>query len=235
MKTVVVSFLALTLALGSFCLAADRPIKTNNPNMPTQEVMKVSQDGFAAMRSVRAARVAIFNGKPEVASDMLNKAKNDLQTAYNDASTFFKNTKFATKGKIAGNNPKNKQMDWIPIDGQVALAETYIPSREKAEHINKANKFFKEGESKKAIEELRLGEIDVTYTCVLMPWKATMKCVTEACKLAEEHKYYEANLALKTAEDGLIIDSVSLMDAPIKNHPQQRHYQQNQQKNQPKW
>lgn len=241
MKTVVVSLLALTLAFGSYCLAADQHAKTNNPNTPTQEVMKVSQDGFSAMRSIRAARVAIFNGEPEVATEMLNKAKTNLQTAYSDASTFFKNTK-TTTGATAGTDQKNVKMDWIPIDGQVALAETYVPSPKKAEHINKANMFFKEGQSQKAIEELRLGEIDVNYTCVMMPWEATMKCVTEACRLADEHKYYEANLALKTAEDGLIIDSVSLMEAPKDTHTQhqpqhqpQPQKKQNQQKTQPKW
>lgn len=236
MKTVV-SLLVLTLVFGSYCLAADQRAAMNNPNPNTQEVMKVSQDGFAAMRSIRAARVAIFNGEPEVANEMLNKAKTNLQTAYNDASSFFKNKKMMTKGKTFGNNPQNAKMDWIPIDGQVALAETYVPSPGKAEHITKANKFFKNGQSKEAIKELQLGEIDVNYTCVLMPWEATMKCVTEACQLADEHKYYEANLALKTAEDGLIIDSVSLMETPdnTRTQPRTKQYQQHQQKKQTNW
>ncbi|MGO8744997.1 MAG: hypothetical protein ACLQNE_03310 [Thermoguttaceae bacterium] len=31
-------------------------------------------------------------------------------------------------------------------------------------------------------------------------------------QLVKEHKYYEANVALKAAEDGLIVTSVSLVD-----------------------
>ena len=34
-------------------------------------------------------------------------------------------------------------------------------------------------------------------------------------QLAKEHKYYEANLSLKAAEDGLILDSVGLADYKV--------------------
>ena len=235
MKTVVVSLLTLTLAFGSLCLAADKTVKTDTQTTPSQEMMKVSQDGFTAMRAIRAARVAIFNGEPKVAENMLTQAKNNLQAAWRNAS--FLDAKFAPKGKTTTTETQGTTTDWLPIDGQVALAETYVPSPEKAEHINKANKYFKDGQSKAAIEELRLGEIDVNYTCVLMPWDATMKCVTEATKLADEHKYYEANLVLKAAEDGLIIDSVSLVGdleegtdqhQTTQQHNTQQHNQQQQ-------
>ena len=225
MKTVVVSLLALTLALYSFCTAADHPAQAYKANTPAQEWTKVSQDGFAAMRAVRAARVAIFNGEPKVTTQMLNEAKDNLQTAYKDAWSFFQNTEFTAKGKTVTGKPQNVYVDWIPIDGQIALAETYVFSPEKAEHINKANKFFKNGQSKEAIKELRLGEIGVTYTCIMMPWEATMKCVIEATKFADEHKYYEANLALKAAEDGLIVDSTSLIETPnVKGEKQHKQW-----------
>ncbi|MBN1395451.1 MAG: YfdX family protein [Pirellulales bacterium] len=235
MRTVVTA-LALALALCSFCPAADHPAKTFNTNMPAGEMMKVSQDGFTAMRAIRAARLAIFNGEPEVATEMLDKAKNNLQQAYNDFSEFFNKADYEANGHTQTGTKETSHVEWIPIDGQVALAETYVPSLEKAKHIDKANIYFKNGQSKQAIEELKLGEIDVSYTCILMPWDATWKCVTEAAKLADEHKYYEANLALKAAEDGLIIDSTSLVGTPteetkehrqnhLKNQNRQQHHQ----------
>ena len=103
---------------------------------------------------------------------------------------------------------------WIPIDGQISLADTYVPTPEKKEHIAKANEHFKGGRAKEAVEELRLGEIDVTYSRVMMPLTATKKCLADAMQLATEHKYYEANLSLKAAEDGVIVDSVGLADVP---------------------
>ena len=215
MKTVVVSLLTLTFALCSFCTAADYPAKAYKADTSSQEIqMKVSQDGFAAMQAVRAARVAIFNGELNVTTQMLNKAKNGLYAATKNASPFTPFSKTTGDGQPVTGKTQTTHMVWIPIDGRVVLAETYVSSPKKAEHINKANKFFKNGQSKEAINELWLGEIDVTYTCVLMPLEATIKCVTEATKLANEHKYYEANLALKAAEDGLIVDSTSLIGMP---------------------
>jgi hypothetical protein len=179
-----------------------------------------------AMRAVRAARIAIFNGEPKVAVEMLGKAKKALDAASKDESIFIADMKTlagkkATHGTTtAGDKAAHgtttaaatKAMIWIPIDGQIALADTYVPTPEKKEHIAKANEHFKNSRAKEAIEELRLGEINVTYTRVMMPLTATKKCLADAMQLAKEQKYYEANLALKAAEDGVILDSVSLAD-----------------------
>ena len=45
-----------------------------------------------------------------------------------------------------------------------------------------------------------------------MPIDTTAKAVDQAAKLLAESKYYEANLALKKAEDGWVIDSQSFTD-----------------------
>jgi len=195
-------------------------------NAATQELMKVSKDGFMAMRAVRAARIAIFDGEPKVAVEMMGKAKEALDAASKDESMFIADMKTlagkeaahgtTTAGDKAAHgtttSAATEAMNWIPIDGQIGLAETYVPTPEKKEHIAKANEHLKNGRAKEAIEELRLGEINVTYTRVLMPLTATKKCLADAMQLATEHKYYEANLSLKAAEDGVVLDSVSLVD-----------------------
>ena len=184
-------------------------------NAATQEVTKVSKDGFMAMRAVREARIAIFNGEPKVAVEIMDKANKALDAASKDESLFIADMKTLAEKKAAHGTTTaatTKAMIWIPIDGQIALADSYVPTPEKKEHIAKANEHLKNGRAKEAIEELRLGEINVTYTRVLMPLTATKKCLADAMSLANEHKYYEANLALKAAEDGVILDSVGLTD-----------------------
>jgi hypothetical protein len=197
-------------------------------NAAAQEEMKVSKDGFMAMRAVREARIAIFDGEPKVAVEMMGKAKESLDAASKDESMFIADMKTLAGKKAAHGtttagdkaahgtttSAATKAMLWIPIDGQIGLAETYVPTPEKKEHIAKANEHLKSGRAKEAIEELRLGEINVTYTRVLMPLTATKKCLADAMQFATEHKYYEANLALKAAEDGVILDSVGLTDTP---------------------
>jgi hypothetical protein len=186
-------------------------------NATAQEVMKVSKDGFTAMRAVREARLAIFNGEPKVAVEIMGKAKEALDAASKDESMFIADMKTLAGKKAASGTTTSaatEATNWIPIDGQIALADTYVPTPEKKEHIAKANEHFKNGRAKEAVEELRLGEINVTYTRVLMPLTATKKCLADAMSLANEHKYYEANLSLKAAEDGVILDSVGLAETP---------------------
>ena len=165
-------------------------------NAATQELMKVSKDGFMAMRVVRAARIAIFDGEPKVAVEMLGKAKKALDAASKDESMFIADMK-AMAGKKAAHGTTTagdkaahhgtttaaatKAMIWIPIDGQIALADTYVPTPEKKEHIAKANEHFKKGRAKEAIEELRLGEINVSYTRVMMPLTATRNASPTPC------------------------------------------------------
>ena len=116
--------------------------------------------------------------------------------------------------KKADDKSASDKMDLIPIDGEIAIADTFVPSAEKKKHIDKANEHLKSGRSKEAIEELRLGEVDVVFTRVMLPLESTKKRVADAEKLAGDHKYYEANLALKAAEEGIVIDAVDLMGTP---------------------
>ena len=145
---------------------------------------------------------------------MLDKAKKDLDAATKDSETFAADAKAADHGKKGDDKPASDKMDLIPIDGEIAIADTFVPSAEKKQHIDKANEHLKSGHSKDAIEELRLGEVEVVFARVMLPLETTKKRVADAEKLANDHKYYEANLALKAAEDGLIVDSIDLLGTP---------------------
>ena len=123
--------------------------------------------------------------------------------------------KAADVNKKADSKSASDKMDLIPIDGDIAIADTFVPSTEKKAHIDKANDHLKSGHSKEALEELRLGEVDVIFTRLLLPLESTKKRVADAEAFTKDHKYYEANLALKAAEDGLIVDAVDLLGTPV--------------------
>ncbi len=145
---------------------------------------------------------------------MLATAQKDLDAATKDAQTFAADAKAAGHDKKEDDKSASDMTDLIPIDGEIAIADTFVPSAEKKKHIDKANEHLKSGHSKDAIEELRLGEVEVVFARVMLPLETTKKRVADAEKLAKEHKYYEANLALKAAEDGLIVDSIDLLGTP---------------------
>ena len=169
---------------------------------------KVSMEGNSAMRDVRWARVAIFDGQPQKAEKMLDEAKKNLDTTEKQAPQLLVALKSKEKG--AGVKP---QTNLIPIDAWLVLSEDFVPTPEKTAKIKEANEHLKKGARGKAVEILRAADIGVAVTRVLMPLKATIKDVNQASTLLKEHKYYEANLALKGAQDGLIMDTVGL-DAP---------------------
>ena len=132
-----------------------------------------------------SARIAIFNGDTKLADEMLDKAKKDLDAATKDAQTFAADAKAADHEKEEKRHDKSAsdKMDLIPIDGEIAIADTFVPSTEKKKHIEKANEHLKSGRSKEAIEELRLGEVDVVFTRVMLPLESTKKRVADAEKL----------------------------------------------------
>jgi hypothetical protein len=182
----------------------------------SQEVMKYSQDGHSALRDIAAARVAIFNGDPKLASDLIVKAKDAVAKAEAEAPSFAPKVSEAAGGKSAGSESDTEKAAMVPVDGEIMLADDFVPTPEKMAHVAKANEHLKNGKSKEALEELRLGEIEVNYTRLLMPTAAATKHIEQATQLMNDHKYYEANLALKAVDDSLVADSVTLTEIPKK-------------------
>ena len=220
MKKFRMTLLALTTAFLTVVQAsAATPTETTpNKNGLAKDLMKASSDGYSALRAIHLARIAIFNGETKRADEMLDKAKKDLDAATKDAQAYAADSKAADHGKKGDDKSagdKTDSADMITIDGELGIADTFVPSTEKKKHIDKANDHLKSGHSKEALEELRLGEVEVIYSRVMLPLETTKKRVADAEKLAGEHKYYEANLALKAAEDGIVIDSVDLLGTPV--------------------
>jgi len=189
--------------------AKDPVIAAASKNKASSELLlKLSDDGYAAMRAVKAARIAIFNGKPDLAKKMVKVASRFLKATSKD------DTKYAIKTKMAESGTSS--INLVPIDGSLFVDDNFNMTPEKKAKIAKANEHLKKGESKKAIETLRLASIDVAFQRILMPVGSTTEHVNAAADLLGKEKYYEANLALKAAEDGLIIDTVALAEPATK-------------------
>lgn len=228
-KLLASSALALVLASSLFTLPASAQTaqSTAKPTATTtapaaaveakpypMQIMRYSQDGSQAIHEIDAARVAIFNGDPKLASEMIAKAKASLAKAEQEAPSFTVKVSAVQDGKVVGTASETDKVALVPVDGQLVLAEDFVPTPEKRARIDKANDHFKNGKAKEALE-LRLGDISVLYTRALMPIAAANKQIEQATKLMSDHKYYEANLALKAIGDTLTVDSVAINE-PVK-------------------
>lgn len=193
--------------------APDHVVAATQKAADTSEVIKLSDEGYQALRAVRGARIAIFEGQPELAGKMLDESEKSLSAAQKEAS----------KLAVKTDKSDDSTVRWIPVDASLAVADNFVATPEKTKGIAKANEHFRKGEHRKALESLKLAEIDVNYTSVLLPLETTEAHVAEARKLLGQHKYYQANLALKAVEDGLVLHTVALDGAPEpRNQPMKK-------------
>jgi len=161
------------------------------------DVMQIAVQGANAMRDIQLARLALFHGVPASAK----KLTDDAATLLKDDSTDWK--------KFVKTDAKAKMIDdqYVIINATVALSEDYIATPEKESAIKSANSKLAKGDQKGAIDTLRLAGIGVMEDQYLMPLNQTRKAVATAQKMLADGKYYEANLVLKSAEDGIVVDS----------------------------
>lgn len=164
------------------------------------EAAQIAEQGLYAMRDVQLARLALFHGEPGKAKTLTSEAAALLADDSTDWAKFTKSTKKT--------NLKNDR--YVVINAAMGISENYVATPEKQAAINRANEKLGKGDKKGAVEELRLAGVGVMENLYLMPLKQTQNAVADAQKLLNEQKYYEANLALKGAEEGIIIDSAAL-------------------------
>jgi hypothetical protein len=179
------------------------------------DVTMMSKEGLLAMRSVFVARAAINDGNYEAAKEMLKTAQDALkQVGEADKPTTVKE-EVKEGGKVVDTSKEKVRADLIPISGQFQIVEDFAPTPEKTEHMNKAHEHLKKGDTKSAIDELKLADIGVVFQRIEMPLAATRDHVDTAVTLLNDSEYHGANMALKAAEDGLQYNAVSIV-APLK-------------------
>jgi hypothetical protein len=174
--------------------------------------------GHSVMVDIDDARLAIFNGDPKVAMKLMEAAKSSLVQADKDVHSVNESAP-VDKAKPDSTNMVGPKMRSLQVDGQLALADDFVMTPEKKAHVDKANESFKKGNRATGLEELRLGAIDVNYTRWWLPIETTENHLDQAIKLANESKYYQANLALKAIDDSVTIDSISFSDLPMRAKP----------------
>ena len=192
--------LAADVAAPTVAPVATKAMPAVAKKLPAKAVsaQALSQDGYQTMRDISMARVAIFQGDTQVASELLQRATKSLDVVE----------------KVAAARKDDVKSDAVVIDSQLVLADNFVETPVKRTHIGKANEHFAHGRSKEAREELRLAEVDASLSQVMMPLDATRRHLNAASTLVSGKQYYEANLALKAAQDGLLIETVAIDEAP---------------------
>jgi hypothetical protein len=205
-KTLIATALIAAISTGmaatamSPVIAADLQAKADeNSTEQTksdQDLIRVSEDALKTMRDVGSARLALFNGLPGQAQVYIDAAVTRSAAALRDAD------KYALDIKAS----KKDGEKYVPFNAGLTVAETLEPGKEKQKHTAGANRHLNKGESKKAMETLKVDEIDFAIATELLPIQTAKTQIEDAARLIGEGKYYEANLALKAVQDSVVTE-----------------------------
>ncbi|EAM3126397.1 hypothetical protein AV551_23490, partial [Salmonella enterica] len=193
-----ISTLALSVASG-YALASTNHSQEGQSVTSSQvrDIDNIAQAGSAAMQDIQLARVALFNGDTNAAKRLLAEAKLKINDDQTDWSKYVKKNK---KTPVDGDG-------YVVINATMSVNEDYQASEAKNKIVKDANEKLKNGDKKGAIETLKLAGISVSESQVLMPLKATRTDIQKAIDLFNEGKYYQSNLMLLSAEEGIIVDT----------------------------
>ena len=178
--------------------------QSDEQKVADQDLIKVSEDATLTMQNVRGARLAIFNGVPAKAQVYADAAASRVVAALQDVDKYALDIK----------QPAQEGEEYVPMNASLGVVEGFVPDESKMKHIAKANEHLHKGETKKAVEVLKLGAIDVALSTELVPLKSAKSHIDEAVRLIGDGKYYEANLALKALEDAVVIETFAVDAIP---------------------
>lgn len=167
------------------------------------DLLTTVDDAYTAMRDVRAARLALFDGQTDMASKMTSDAVAKMQSAVKLEAKWGVPSKSGQKG-----------VTYVPFDSSVALGESFTVTPDNQKAVSKANDQMAKGDAKGAADTLKANNIDVSIAAAMVPAKLSLTHLQDAQKLMKSGNYYEANLALKGVEDGVVIDQWGLNDLP---------------------
>jgi hypothetical protein len=140
---------------------------------------------------------------PAGAKDANKDANNDAKSAE------------AAQPAQAGGAPATQPVTWLPVDAQLVLADDFVArSKDQSKAIDEANQHLQKGDRQGAVGRLKLAGVDVDFTMAVVPLAKTTQEVDQAAKLIADGQYYQANVALKQAEDGVRFDVIDATAVP---------------------
>lgn len=166
------------------------------------ELVKVSEDTMLSMRYVNDARLALFNGKLDMARTDIDAALTRINTAVDEAEQYAMDVKAP------------RQDDWyVPFDTQITMLDVYdrddakadAPKTKSAHHRSHGNKDQTDA-------MLKLDEVDLAVSAGLVPVKFAKQQIVDASDLFNKGDYFKANLALKAIDDAIVIQTIAADD-----------------------
>ena len=210
-------------------------------------MLRTVDEAGKAVREVHRARIALFEGNTDAAAKLVSAATDNLGKARGsiahsalmlpdrsastrgDAKDISKDGAKSDNGAMAAASSKDGESggeasgaheSWLPIETGVALAEGFVPAEQHQGALDQAGQQMSAGDQKAAVESLRLADIEVAVSAVVVPFESSLQHVEDAERLIGEQKYFEANLALKAVEDAITVETWNAAAIPVQGTAQ---------------
>jgi len=193
--TTAISCAVLAVSLSAPAMAASSEAAKVETVM---ESITVPGHARTVLSSVRNARLALFDGQTDAARDLVAKARETF-----DKST----TKYALKladGKHYG----------VPVDSSVEFAEGFEPSKEQILVIQQAGSKVQQGEAVIGYRQMLDAGVSLSVKYAMLPVLNTMTQLEKAQADMDNKHFYKANLALKSIENSVLIESFGATETP---------------------
>ncbi len=204
--------LAVAAVLSASAIGAQANTDTVAPYQIQKEMLKTADEALTAVTGAHAARLALFENDIETAKTQLSQAHSKFLDAEKDAKSL----------AVADTENPRLEAKYLPFDMSMALSESFQPTAQNKEALKNAAELMQSGKADNAAEVLRAADIEVSVSAAMLPLAQTADQFDQAQKLVDEGKYFEANLALKSIEDSVIVRSFSIDAIPVQgdNAPQ---------------
>ncbi len=239
-KTFIMALAATTILTvgGEQAIAQQTPAQQKpipQQTLANKDFGKLSADGSNAFQDLTLTRLAIFDGRIDDAKKYIQQAETAFDKAKKDEAVFTK-AEADLKPPAGKNAPANqtigaapptgkpadsksadqmkKPIAWLPVDGAISINEDYTANPAKKGAVAEANKNLKSGDRTKAMETLKLADMDIDVTLAVVPLEQTIDNVHQAAGLINDGKYYEASQLLRQAQDSERFDVTSITAKP---------------------
>ncbi|WP_171060680.1 YfdX family protein [Poseidonocella sp. HB161398] len=168
------------------------------------EFLKVSDEGLSVLSKVHQARAELYDGQTDAAAKLLDDAGTALDSAKGDLHQML----------VADTSSGSDEPVLLPVDVQIGYGETFVPDEASNKAISEAGAQMQANEPDKALETLRMAELDMRVIAAMMPLDATAAHISDAQKAIGTGDTASAETSLAALEDGVVVQGWTIDAIP---------------------
>ncbi len=190
--------------VAAFAAGTETTAQATAPYAIQAELLKTADQALTTLTHVRSARMALFDNNIELAKADILEATNALTQGEVDLRAL----------RVADTEKPGSKPEFLPFDMSMALTDSFKATKENEAALQKAEGLIQTGDKNAAIEVLRVASVDLNISAALLPEASSIEQLKRATELIDGKAYFDANIALKSIEDSVIVRTFNVDAIP---------------------